>query len=977
MSDPVSRLSAALADRYEIERELGEGGMATVYLSRDLKHNRKVAIKVLKPELAAVVGAERFLAEIETTANLQHPHILPLFDSGEADHLLYYVMPLVEGESLRDRLDREGKLSVEEALSITKDVAAALSYAHARGVIHRDIKPENVLIEDDEARVADFGIALAVSSANRDQLTATGLSVGTPGYMSPEQIGGEVTIDGRSDVYALGCLLYEMLAGEPPFTGPSVQAVVAKALTAPPPSVRDARPDVPKAVDSAIATALAKRPEERFESARELYEACATAQMVAPARRTPRLAVGISAIVVTVVGAIAWRAVQVSNARNLLPEITDLVEAGQWVEAYDLAVSAERWIERDATLAERMVDVSDLLTITSEPEGAQVFVQRFVGDAAAMPDSQFIGVTPIQDYRIPRVDHRIVATMEGFLPVQRVASSALRRAEGLRGVEGPVKSARELDFTLRLDRADRAFPEMVAVPGGDYEMVSPDAPTGLSVTLDEFYIDRHEVTNEAFKAFVSDGEYKTDEPWIDTPPELRSELVDRTGLPGPRDWVRQEFPEGRARHPVAGVTWYEASAYCRSVGKRLPTAYEWEKTARDGVNSHLGVLMPWGFARSTGLSTYRANFNTGGTTVVDAFPFGISPHGAYAMAGNVREWTVNVFGDGHAVTGGSWEGPSYLYPEYGSQSGTFASPALGFRCASSDGPGDQGAGKIDLDMRTPTYTPVDETTFRSLLAHYRYDQRPANPRVTDTDDTPAWTQERVWIDGLEVDSVLLYFYAPKSAAPPYQTIVYVPGSGVFCCEFLPDNVEWAIGPAIQAGRAVLAVVLKGMLERGFEPGFQVPAPNSVRFRDLMVHHATELRLGVDYIETRGDVDPDKISYVGVSFGAGSRLAFSAVDDRYKAVVYLGGGIDERIKPNLPEADNINFAPYVSVPKILINGRVDEEHPWFTRGLPLWNLLTEPKELVLIDGAGHIVPLEARIPAINDFLDRTLGPVGAR
>jgi hypothetical protein len=380
---------------------------------------------------------------------------------------------------------------------------------------------------------------------------------------------------------------------------------------------------------------------------------------------------------------------------------------------------------------------------------------------------------------------------------------------------------------------------------------------------------------------------------------------------------------------------------------------------------------------SAGSATRRSNFASDGPTAVDAFPFGVSPYGAYGMAGNVREWTANPFGDGFAVTGGSWEGPSYLYTEYASAAGSFSSAALGFRCAKSLGSGDQGIGKIDLDTRSPVYTPVDEATYRTLLAHYQYDRQPPKPRLVDTVEMPSWTRERIWIDGPATDSILLYFYAPKTSNPPYQTIVYVPGSGAFCCQTLPEEMEWAIGPVIQGGRAVLAVVLKGMIEREFDPGFLPPEPSSVRFRDLMVQQATELRLGIDYVEARGDVDPDRLAYVAVSFGAGSRLGFSVVDDRYKAVVYIGGGIDERVKPTLPEADNVNFAPYLSVPKLLLNGRSDEEHPWLTRGLPLWNLLREPKELVLLDGGGHVVPLETRIPAINDFLDRTLGPTVSR
>ncbi|HUF12311.1 MAG TPA: serine/threonine-protein kinase, partial [Longimicrobiales bacterium] len=238
MSNPVERLTTALAGRYEIEREIGQGGMATVYLARDLRHQRQVALKVLRPELSAILGGERFLHEIRTTANLQHPHILPLHDSGEADGLVFYVMPFVSGESLRDRLSRETQLPVEDAVCIAREVADALDYAHRHGVIHRDIKPENILLHDGRAQVADFGIALAVSSAGGGtRMTETGMSLGTPHYMSPEQAMGEREISAKSDIYALGCVLYEMLVGEPPFTGPSAQAIIARVVTEEPRSL--------------------------------------------------------------------------------------------------------------------------------------------------------------------------------------------------------------------------------------------------------------------------------------------------------------------------------------------------------------------------------------------------------------------------------------------------------------------------------------------------------------------------------------------------------------------------------------------------------------------------------------------------------------------------------------------------------------------------------------------------------------------
>ena len=266
MSATLERLGTALSDRYRVERELGVGGMATVYLAHDLRHDRDVAVKVLKPELGAVLGPERFLSEIRVTANLQHPNLLPLFDSGAAAELLYYVMPYVEGETLRARLDREKQLPIADVVRLATLIAGALDYAHARGVIHRDLKPENILMQAGQPVIADFGIALAVAQAGGSRITETGLSLGTPHYMSPEQATGDRVIDARSDQYSLGALTYEMLTGEPPHTGATSQAIIARLLTEKPRSVRSTRGTVPAAMDQAIQRALAKSPADRFPS---------------------------------------------------------------------------------------------------------------------------------------------------------------------------------------------------------------------------------------------------------------------------------------------------------------------------------------------------------------------------------------------------------------------------------------------------------------------------------------------------------------------------------------------------------------------------------------------------------------------------------------------------------------------------------------------------------------------------------------
>ena len=291
MPELLERLQRALADRYRVERELGEGGMATVYLATDLRHDRAVALKVLKPDLAAALGAERFLREIKTTAGLTHPHILPLLDSGDAGGLLFYVMPYVGGESLRDRLGRERQLPLDDALRITREVADALGYAHSHGVIHRDVKPENILLESGHAVVADFGIARAVRAAGGERLTQTGFAVGTPAYMSPEQAAGNPDLDGRADLYALGCLLFEMLSGETPYTGPTPEAILAKKLTEPVPRVSVVRDTVPRGIERVLTRALARVPADRYRTMEEFADAltqAGTAEAVAAEAPRPR-----------------------------------------------------------------------------------------------------------------------------------------------------------------------------------------------------------------------------------------------------------------------------------------------------------------------------------------------------------------------------------------------------------------------------------------------------------------------------------------------------------------------------------------------------------------------------------------------------------------------------------------------------------------------------------------------------------------
>ncbi|NNF13376.1 MAG: protein kinase [Gemmatimonadetes bacterium] len=458
---PVARLNAALDGRYRIERELGEGGMATVYLADDLKHERKVALKVLKPELAAVVGAERFLAEIKTTANLQHPHILPLFDSGEAGDFLFYVMPYVQGESLRQRLDREHQLPVEDAVRIVTNMAEALDYAHRQGVIHRDIKPANVLLQDGRPVIADFGIALAVTAAGGGRLTETGLSLGTPHYMSPEQATGDQTVGHQSDVYALGCVLYEMLVGEPPYTGSTAQAILGKIITQEPPSALDTRKSVPPHVDAAVRRALEKLPADRFASAQDFARALSDA-----AFRHGKV-VGSGAV--TSDG--PWKPLTIALAVTTVilggllvqsrPE--DESEPTAFLERYEVPFR-ESQIPADASPGSFALSADGSMLIytrSSEGSGQQLWIRRW-----AVPDATPLRGTERASQPAVSLDGRELAfVQDGLIKVMPTAGGPARTLTAASwpqwGPDGAIYATREGGI-VRISSTDGAVEEVMA-----------------------------------------------------------------------------------------------------------------------------------------------------------------------------------------------------------------------------------------------------------------------------------------------------------------------------------------------------------------------------------------------------------------------------------------------------------------------------------------------------------------------------------
>ncbi len=649
MTDLLERLRAAVADRYAIEGELGAGGMATVYLARDLKHARQVALKVLRPELAAALGADRFLREIQITAGLNHPHILPLYDSGEADGFLYYVMPYVRGESVRQRLKREGRIPAAEALKITREVADGLDYAHRNDIVHRDIKPENILLEGGHAVVADFGIARAITTAGGDQLTGTGLAIGTPVYMSPEQSAGSGEIDGRSDLYSLACVLYEMLTGEPPFTGKTVQEIIVKRFIEVAPKLEWREGETPDELPVTLAKALASDPGDRFSSVGEFAGLLGSPEAAPTRRRMTRRTWALITLAAVLIGGVTgvglWRRGATERIAAIAAELAPVAQDGDFDEVYERLRVAGVGLS-DSRVADLAARVAGTLSITTEPAGASVRLTR------VEPIDGFSSREPVVLGRAPVAERALVAG-EYLVSLSADGSSELRFLV-------TVDVGLDRSFTRGLLPEDSATTEMVAVSAGNTSGRDADS------SVPPFLIGRHEVTNAEYLQFVIGGGYRNQTFW---PEALMVDgemlpwaaavqrLADRTGLSGPRGWSGGTFPSGLDDHPVVGVSWYEAAAYARWAGGSLPTRDEWWRAA---VGDDPGVF-PWGNDVMT--IDRRANFGLVGTEPVESYPLGVSPFGAYDMAGNVREWVSDVAEDGdrRLVVGGSWQDPTYMF----------------------------------------------------------------------------------------------------------------------------------------------------------------------------------------------------------------------------------------------------------------------------------------------------------------------------
>jgi formylglycine-generating enzyme required for sulfatase activity/tRNA A-37 threonylcarbamoyl transferase component Bud32/predicted esterase len=967
-------LRDALADRYDVERRLGAGGMATVYLARDRKHDRHVAIKVLHHELASAVGAERFLREIAIASRLQHPHVLTLIDSGEAtdaasgDRILYYVMPYVQGESLRDRLTRTGALPTDECIRLLRDVVDAMVEAHAAGIVHRDLKPDNVMIAGAHALVVDFGVAKAMSDARGSTaLTATGISLGSPAYMAPEQALGEPNVDHRADIYALGALAYEMLTGRAPFTG-SLQSVLAAHINRAPRPPRELNTDLPAAVERIVLKCLEKDPAARYQSARELLteidvaSALTSTIALAPPAHRLRVLLASTAVLIVVIGAVSVLLTRSRRERwvneTAIPSIVRLAEAGDNDSAFALATHAAAVSPKSPVLQSLWPRFAQRLAFTTVPAGARVERARFTDTT----HWDLVGTTPTGPVLVPAGVDRYRITKDGYRPVFLLAG-------GIPTITSPPPPD-----TVRLDSVNAPHPEMVRVPADVFAGELLQLRALPSRRIGDYLVDRLETTNAEFKRFVDAGGYTRRELWVEpfvkdgrtlTWEQAMSLFIDRTGRPGPATWEGGSFPPQAGDLPVGGLSWYEAGAYATFAGKSLPTLYHWVRAAGTSASAY---VIP------------GSRFDADGPVRGGSFG-SMGPWGTFDTAGNMREWCINLDGAGKRyLLGGGWNDSPFRFSDATALPPFDRSASNGVRLVKYLEPEPESARTSDpivgafrdyYKERRPT-----EAELAAYRRFYDYDRTPLNARVDFIDSTQTdWIVERVSLDAAYGgERLLLNIFRPRRTTAPLQVVVGFPGSDAMFATKTDDRYSNLFGFVVRNGRALVLPVYKSTYERNDGLRTNQPDP-SIAYRDHVVMWAKDARRTVDYVSSRADLDSTRIGFFGVSWGGRIGPLIMAVEPRFRAGVLFLGGL--AMGASRPEVDPFNFLPAVTSPVLMLNGNNDQVFPVETAQKPMFQLLGTPadrKRYQVYEG-GHFVPRTAMIAETLQWFDRYLGPVG--
>ncbi len=948
---------------YRILKKIGEGGMGEVYQGLDERLHRTVAIKFSKEAFS-----RRFAVEATTIASLNHPNICSLYDIGEFQGAEFLVMEYIEGSRL------PSSVPVETALDYAIQIADALIAAHQKGIIHRDLKPANILVtQSGIVKVLDFGLAKHVpltiadsdetaTAAAQPSLTREGAIMGTAAYMSPEQVEGK-PVDARSDIFSFGSVLYELLTGSPAFSGDSVISTMSAILREAPVKANRLRKDVPAELESIVERCLQKNRELRYESATELRRDLAASLARVKRSRTglrallgnPRVAIPAAIVLLALIGIGIWFGVRTRRIqwaeREALPEIVRLAERGEYSPAFSLATRAQEIIPANAALAKLLPEVSMEVSFNTEPPGAEVEIRPYKDVQAAWVR---IGQTPVKRLRIARELYLTRAAKPGF-----------------ETLEYPGPHYQNVNLTMRLVPQGNPESGMAFVPKGTFRVNLSGFGYMGPFPIDEYWIDKLEVSNRKFKQFVDAGGYGKREYWEQPftkdgrPLDWKSAmalLVDSTGRPGPATWEAGTYTEGKDDYPVGGVSWYEAAAYAKFVGKNLPTLYHWYHSARiTNADPTAGVPLN--------------NFGRKGPAPVGSH-LGIVGTGVYDMGGNVREWSWNEGQGRRYALGGAWDDPTYYHLWSELRDPLDRAPGNGFRCVKyADGtvPARFKAAIVRPFRDYSTEKPVSDESFRIFRSIYAREPRPLNPVVVSEDySNEYWKDLTIAYDaGYGSERMSAHLFVPKGTTPPYQAVLFFPGAGTIQqTSSKPLQSLAFLDFIIKSGRAVLYPIYMGTYER--QAGVVIAEHNRVQVGQWV----NEVSRSLDLLESRPDIQRGAIAYYGFSWGGHMSPIFLSLEDRFKTAVLIVGGL--LFRPRTPESDEFNFIPRVTKPVLMINGRDDFIFPFETSVQPFFRLLGTPpkdKKLVVLN-AGHNL-LANRVEVMRetlDWLDRYLGPV---
>jgi len=959
------------AGKYAISGEIGRGGMGVVYKAEDTKLKRTVALKFLPPELSVYPEAkERFIREAQSAAALSHPNICTIHEVEEVEGQPYIAMEFVEGQSLHQKVVK-GPMAADDVVDIAVQVASGLEAAHQRGIIHRDIKSANIMVtEKGQAKIMDFGLAKVTGES---QLTKEARTIGTIAYMSPEQAQGE-DLDKRTDMWSFGVVLYEMLTGQLPFRGDRESIILHSIVGAEPKPLRQLKFDIPVELQKIIDRALKKKRDDRYASAAEMavdlgkYLEARRAEEAGffnlrsflKRLRNPLLGIPAALALIAVAFLAVWffnRQAKIRSATNeILPQINQLAEKEEYFSAFKLARQAEGYLAKNPMFQEVSPQISASLSIVSTPSGASVYMKEY---KAPKSDWESLGRTPIENIKIPRGFLRWKIEKQGYA-TQELAERT-----------GNLLSLPNKQLSLELRKTDAVPEGMVWIPGQESDIYG-QAP----ITVNGCWMDKYEVTNKEFKEFIDRGGYTKAEYWKQ--PFLRNgkvlvweeamkEFRDRTGQPGPAHWELGTYPEGQDEYPVSGVSWYEAAAYAEFKGKNLPTIYHWD-LALDPVGK-IGSYVP------------LSNIAGKGPAPVGSFQ-GMSRYGVYDMVGNVKEWCWNESRGLRFILGGAWDEASYMAVVPLVKSPFNRLPGNGFRCARDASPEEKTSkARKPFTLYERDYSkekPVPDQVFEVYKGLYAYDKVDLDPKFEGKDESPEnWIREKITFNtAYDNQRMAGYLFLPKKGAPPFETVIYFPSAGVW---YIPSSED--LGPDVTdfllvGGRAVFIPIFLSAYER--RDGFEFTSfRNKNSLRDHYLKWSKDFGRSIDYLETRPEIDQEKLAFFGMSVGGVVGPVLLAVEPRIKVGVLEAGGFLNGAWCNeqAPEADPFNFAPRVRIPILMLNGRYDFMRRVQEGQSLLWEYLGTPPENKIwkVYDSDHSPPRLERIKEVTAFLDKYLGP----